>query len=160
MAAKAFRDGTTNSRGGGKGTSGKSCAPIRTYPKCAFDMARISGRVTRVSCSPQSFKLHLGADLDIVTKDAAWYPQPEQQHPVPDTQQNTDPFAGLPFRGLAEKLGEHFEPVAKAIQEEHKDGRNAARKQFVAEAAGPDDIRVPSVLPITKWYRMVGGVWR
>lgn len=91
--------------------------------------------------------MHVGADLDIFTRDAAWYPQPEA---VPE--RSADPFAELPLRNLAERLGEHFQPVAKAIQEEHERGRGAARKQFAAQAAGPDDIRIPSLLPITKWY--------
>lgn len=116
-------------------------------------MARIPqlGVCTPETPHTQTFKLHVGADLDVMTKDASWYPQPELQQPAQQQLHPSDPFADLPFRGLAERLGEHFEPVAKAIQEEHKHGRNAAKKQFAAEAAGPGDIRVPSVLPITKW---------
>lgn len=104
-------------------------------------------RSCRASISSQTFKMHIGADLDVVTRDAAWYPQPEA---VPD--KTIDPFADLPLRDLAERLGEHVQPVAKAIQEEHERGRGAARKQFAAQAVGPDELRIPSVLPITKWY--------
>lgn len=92
--------------------------------------------------------MHVGADLDIFTRDASWVPQPEA---VPE-KSVVDPFADLPLRALAERLGEHFQPVAKAIQEEHERGRGDARKQFAAQAVGPDELRIPSVLPITKWY--------
>ncbi len=65
---------------------------------------------------PQMFSLHIGADLKLPTGDALHYsrfqpaPAPAEPTTIPD------PFEYLPFRRLAEFLGDALNPVVEAVR--------------------------------------------
>ena len=60
----------------------------------------------------------------------------------------TDPFAGLPFRNLAEKLGAHMAP---ALEQMRADKRKYRLVDPAVAAAGVDMPPVPHLLPFTRW---------
>ena len=101
----------------------------------------------------QSFSLWLGADLKIPTVDK------RQTHVVENVPQlsaseraaASDPFAGLPLRAWADRVGERVAPAFKAIQEEQRMSNLTAAKTRRLEQplAVPS---IPHVFPITKWW--------
>lgn len=62
----------------------------------------------------------------------------------------SDPFAGLPLRAWADRVGERVAPAFKAIQEEQRASNLAAAKTARLEQplAVPS---IPHVFPITRW---------
>lgn len=69
-------------------------------------------------CFPclQTFSLHIGADLKLPTPDAARHSRFEAAPAaVPQVEAASDPFSGLPFRALAERMGEAMSPVVQAV---------------------------------------------
>jgi hypothetical protein len=64
----------------------------------------------------QTFSLHIGADLKLPTPDAARHSRFEAAPAaVPQVEAASDPFSGLPFRALAERMGEAMSPVVQAV---------------------------------------------
>jgi len=59
------------------------------------------------------------------------------------------PLQGLPFRGLAERLGAVLMPTLQAARAADKQA--AVRAKQAAAAAEPVVPTVPSVFPITRW---------
>ena len=99
----------------------------------------------------QTFDLHVGATLPLPTKDKRNTHQPELL-PTPGQKLASatlsDPFAGLPFRNLAEKLGA---PMAPAVEQMRADKRKARAAGQAAAAAAIELPSVPHVLPFTRW---------
>lgn len=100
----------------------------------------------------QSFSLHIGGDLKIPTVDK------RRTHVVESVPQlsaseraaASDPFAGLPLRAWADRVGDRVAPAFKAVQEEQRASNLAAakRQRLDAPLAVPD---IPHVFPITRW---------
>ena len=67
-------------------------------------------------CTLQTFSLHIGADLKLPTPDAKRHSRFEAAPAaVPQVEAASDPFAGLPFRALAERMGAAMSPVVQAV---------------------------------------------
>ena len=75
---------------------------------------------TRLSWPPQTFSLHIGADLKLPTPNARRHSSYEvAPAAVPAAAAASDPFAGLPFRAMAERLGAAMSPVVQAVSPRH-----------------------------------------
>lgn len=95
----------------------------------------------------QSYKLHIGGNLSIPSADAT--ARPEYTPVKASDMAIHDPFEGLPFRWLAERLGEAVMPALRAARDEQ---RQVAREtRIAAEVAEPMVPHVPHILPITRW---------
>ena len=70
----------------------------------------------------QSFNLHIGADLKIPTVDKRKTHVVEVQPQLSATERAaaSDPFAGLPLKAWADRLGERVAPAFQAVQEEQR----------------------------------------
>ncbi len=87
--------------------------PLRWAPA-----PRQAASLTNVSCLPavQTFSLHIGADLKLPTPNAQRHSSYEAAPAaVSATQAASDPFEGLPFRALAERMGAAMSPVVQAV---------------------------------------------
>lgn len=108
----------------------------------------------RSSKRPQkAFSLHIGADLRLPTPDVRRHSRFEAAALSTSPQQAaSDPFEGLPFRALAERMGATMSPVVQAV-------RADARAKRLQEAgllnntvpSVPEAPSVPHFLPITRW---------
>lgn len=97
----------------------------------------------------KSFKMHIGASLHIPTRNAKELPVPEQ--PAAGVEVGAaaaDPFEGLPFRGLAERLGGSMLPALEAAREAERQAKLSGRR--AAEEAEPFVPPVPHLLPFTR----------
>lgn len=64
----------------------------------------------------QTFSLHIGADLKLPTPDSQRHSRFEAAPAaMPQAQAASDPFEGLPFRAMAERMGEAMSPVVQAV---------------------------------------------
>ncbi|KAK9843051.1 hypothetical protein WJX74_006228 [Apatococcus lobatus] len=103
----------------------------------------------------KTFDLHIGATLPLPTTDKRKTHNPEPL-PTPGASLEgatsgsvlTDPFAGLPFRNLAEKLGAHMAP---ALEQLRADKRKARAVDPAVAAAAVELLPVPHLLPFTRW---------
>ena len=100
----------------------------------------------------QTFDLHIGATLHLPTTDKRKTHTPEPLPARIPTLQSSrvlqDPFAGLPFRNLAERLGAHMAPAVEQMRAE----KRKARITGVAAASAPFELPpVPHLLPFTRW---------
>jgi hypothetical protein len=95
----------------------------------------------------QSYKLHIGGSLSIPSADAT--ARPEYTPVKASDAAMHDPFEGLPFRWLAERLGEAVMPALRAAREEQRQTMRETRA--AAEAAEPVLPHVPHILPFTRW---------
>lgn len=103
----------------------------------------------------QTFDLHIGATLHLPTTDKRKTHHPE---PLPAPGANlqggtsqsvlSDPFAGLPFRNLAEKLGAHMAPAVEQMRADKRKARAASTSNAAAAMELPP---VPHLLPFTRW---------
>ena len=99
----------------------------------------------------QTFELHIGASLPVPTDDKRKTHRPE---PLPGrdvkagTVVLTDPFAGLPFRSLAERLGANMAPAIENMRTEQRRARAAGHAAANATLELPP---VPHLLPFTRW---------
>lgn len=98
----------------------------------------------------QSFKLHLGATLNIPTTSAKAkpYSQPAQTNAERQAALQ-DPFEGLPFRSIAEFVGARIVPVMEMARDEQLKAVREGR--VAAENAEPQLPVLPSFLPFTRW---------
>ncbi|KAL4436814.1 hypothetical protein ABPG75_003953 [Micractinium tetrahymenae] len=97
----------------------------------------------------RSFKMHVGANISIPTRDARDLPQMAPQPQRGQQDAAVDPFEGLPFRGFAERLGATVLPSIEAAREAERHAKLSARK--AAEEAEVVMPPVPHVLPFTRW---------
>ncbi|KAL6776317.1 hypothetical protein ACKKBG_A20650 [Auxenochlorella protothecoides x Auxenochlorella symbiontica] len=101
----------------------------------------------------KSYVLHIGAALNIPTDNARERPAMQQQPALSsqsaDPTAVRDPFEGVPFRGLADKLGEMMMPSVEAMREQQR--MSATQLRLAAEAAEVMVPAVPHLLPITRW---------
>ena len=101
----------------------------------------------------QTFSLHIGADLKIPTVDKRKTHVAEVQPRLNSVQKAaaSDPFAGLPLKAWADRLGERVAPAFQAVQEEQRRSNLAAAKlqRLNQPLAVP---QVPHLFPITRWY--------
>eukprot|EP00887_Chlorella_sp_A99_P000904 scaffold5.g904.t1 len=114
----------------------------------------VSRHDLEVSQREDAFTLHVGAALSIPSANAAARPQPEA--PVPAAEpaaaaDRADPFEGLPFRGLAERLGEAILPALHAMREEQRAAARHATSGGAADEAPVAPPAVPPLLPFTRW---------
>ena len=73
-----------------------------------------------LSWPPQTFSLHIGADLKLPTPNARRHSSYEvAPAAVSAAAAASDPFAGLPFRAMAERLGAAMSPVVQAVSPKH-----------------------------------------
>ena len=100
----------------------------------------------------QSFNLHIGADLKIPTVDKRKTHVVEVQPQLSATERAaaSDPFAGLPMKAWADRLGERVAPAFQAVQEEQRRSNLAAAKtnRLNQPLAVP---QVPHLFPISRW---------
>lgn len=100
----------------------------------------------------QSFNLHIGADLKIPTVDKRKTHTAEIQPKLSATERAaaSDPFAGLPLKAWADKLGDRVAPAFQAVQKEQRRSNLAAAKlnRLNQPLAVP---QVPHLFPITRW---------
>lgn len=100
----------------------------------------------------QTFNLHIGADLKIPTVDKRKTHVVEVQAQLSASERAaaSDPFAGLPMKAWADRLGERVAPAFQAVQEEQRRSNLAAAKtsRMNQPLAVP---QVPHVFPITRW---------
>ena len=100
----------------------------------------------------QTFSLHIGGVLKVPTVDKRKTHVAEVQPKLSATERAaaSDPFAGLPLRAWADKLGERVAPAFQAIQEEQRKANLAAAK--LKRLDQPLSVsNVPHVFPITRW---------
>ena len=96
--------------------------------------------------------MHIGADLKIPTFDKRKTHVVEAQPKLSATERAaaSDPFAGLPLRAWADRLGERVAPAFQAIQEEQRKSNLAAAK--LKRLDQPLSVpAIPHVFPITRW---------
>lgn len=97
----------------------------------------------------KTFSLHIGADLKLPTPDSKQY-----SRFMRSTEQGSaseivgDPFEGLPFKALADRMGEAFMPVAEANRQER---RAASAAAHLASPAVASVLPIPHFLPFTRW---------
>lgn len=100
----------------------------------------------------QSFSLHIGAELKVPTTDRRRTHVAESVPQLSASQRAaaSDPFAGLPLRAWADRVGERVAPAFKAVQEEQRRSNLAAAKTGRNDQplAVPD---VPAYFFITRW---------
>ncbi len=100
----------------------------------------------------QTFSLHIGADLKIPTVDKRKTHVAEAQPRLSSTEKAaaSDPFAGLPLKAWADRLGERVAPAFQAVQEEQRRSNLASAKmqRLNQPLAVP---QVPHLFPITRW---------
>ncbi|KAL0044467.1 hypothetical protein WJX82_008225 [Trebouxia sp. C0006] len=100
----------------------------------------------------KTFSLHIGADLKIPTVDKRKTHVAEAQPRLSRTEKAaaSDPFAGLPLKAWADRLGERIAPAFQAVQEEQRRSNLAAAKmqRLNQPLAVP---QVPHLFPITRW---------
>ena len=100
----------------------------------------------------QTFSLHIGADLKIPTEDRRKTHIAEVQPQLSATERATasDPFAGLPLKAWADRLGARVAPAFQAVQEEQRKSKLAAAKMNKSNQALAVP-QVPQLFPITRW---------
>lgn len=97
----------------------------------------------------KTFSLHIGATLNLPTPNSKQHSSFERASAeVSAPAAAEDPFEGLPFKALADRMGESFMPVVQAVREEKRAARMKAN--LSGEAAMPM-LPVPHFLPITRW---------
>ncbi|DBA92643.1 hypothetical protein WJX77_012298 [Trebouxia sp. C0004] len=100
----------------------------------------------------KTFSLHIGADLKIPTVDKRKTHVAEAQPRLSSTEKAaaSDPFAGLPLKAWADRLGDRVAPAFQAVQEEQRRSNLAAAKMQRSNQplAVP---QVPHLFPITRW---------
>lgn len=100
----------------------------------------------------QSFNLHIGADLQIPTVDKrkTHVVEVQPQLNAAERAAASDPFAGLPLKAWADRLGERVAPAFQAVQEEQRRSNLAAGRtnKLNQPLAVP---QVPHLFPITRW---------
>jgi len=101
----------------------------------------------------KAFSLHIGADLKLPTPDvrrhSRFEPAPLETSPAKAA---SDPFEGLPFRALAERMGASMSPVVQAVREDARAKR--LREAGILDGqlpSVPEPPSVPHFLPITRW---------
>lgn len=64
----------------------------------------------------------------------------------------SDPFEGLPFRGLAERMGATMSPVVQAVREDARAKRLREAGIFDGpEVSVPEAPSIPHFLPFSRW---------
>lgn len=98
----------------------------------------------------QEFKLHIGATFSIPgMENLSRISKTTDQKQEVKKETESDPFAGLPFRQLAEYLGERVVPAVEAAREDQLKAMRE-HKQMVKEMK-VNVPYVPHVLPVTRW---------
>lgn len=95
--------------------------------------------------------MHVGASINIPCLNNRDLPRPDYgQSQAAAAAAAADPFEGLPFRAMADRLGEAVMPTMQAAREAERAGRRAQR---AAIEQGEVVIMptVPHVLPFTRW---------
>lgn len=98
----------------------------------------------------KSFKMHIGANLSIPTRNARELPMPEQL-PSASQQGVVDPFEGLPFRAFAERMGERMLPALEAARAAEREAKLAGRGGADVAELEAFIPPVPHLLPFTRW---------
>lgn len=127
---------------------------VRSYqPSGAAKSVEVGRRLSsHVFRHLQSFNLHIGADLKIPTVDKRKTHVVEAQPQLSAIERAaaSDPFAGLPLKAWADRLGERVAPAFQAVQEEQRQSNLAAAKtnKLNQPLAVP---QVPHLFPISRW---------
>jgi hypothetical protein len=100
----------------------------------------------------KTFSLHIGADLKLPTPNAERHSSYEAAPAaMPAAQAASDPFEGLPFRAMAERMGAAMSPVVQAVKE---DARTKRLREAGLLGNQQAEVAVPSIphfLPFTRW---------
>ena len=127
---------------------------VRSYRLSFWRVQQNLGRRVSPDVVPlfQSFNLHIGADLKIPTVDKRNTHVVEVQPQLSATERAaaSDPFAGLPMKAWADRLGERVAPAFQAVQDEQRRSNLAAAKtnRLNQPLAVP---QVPHLFPISRW---------